>query len=136
MLRWDAPLRCAPHKPTLTGNMRFRIGVIFILLTPTFVNGGWCEDEVNKMLWLNSAIPEDDAKAAIKAGDTKLMATHGFALMIPGVTGVALSEAIDKKNYRVIEGTGDDLCSEEHQNLNMKAIEYATSYNRTIEAMQ
>ncbi len=116
--------------------MKFKIVAITILLIPTLSNAGWCEDEIEKMSWLKKAIPEADAKAAIKVGDTRLMATHGFALMIPGITDPALSVAIDNKNYRVIEGTGDDLCSEEHQNLNMKANEYAIRYNKTIEAIQ
>ena len=112
--------------------MNFKIGVIFILLASPMVSADWCENEVRKLLWLKTALPVKDAKIAIAKRELKFIAVHGFAISIPGLSGTEQSTAMVNNNFRVIEGTGDDLCSEEHAQLNTKAFEYASRYNKTI----
>jgi galactitol-specific phosphotransferase system IIC component len=123
---------CQPVSQALTGKMNFKIAAIFILFASPLVSADWCENEVRKLLWLKTAPPVKDAKIAIAKRDLKFIAVHGFALSIPGLSETEQSSAMVNNNFRVIEGTGDDLCSEEHAQLNTKAIEYASRYNETI----
>ena len=112
--------------------MLFRIGILLVVFLPSLVLAGWCEDEVAKLVWLESAIPIDDAKSAIESGDTRLLAIYGLGIEIPGISYKKSSKAFSGKNYRIIEGTGDDMCSENHALLNNMARKYATIYNKTL----
>ncbi len=62
----------------------------------------------------------------------KFVAVHGFAMEIPGISEEMSYKAYSNNNYEAIEGTGDDLCSEEHARLNNLAKEYARIYNKTL----
>ncbi len=37
-----------------------------------------------------------------------------------------------KKDYIIIEGTGDNFCNEEYGKLNKKAFKYAEKYNKYL----
>ncbi len=106
----------------------------FILMAclPTFLLAQTCEDEINMLRWLETANATLDANRALKSGNTKLMAVYGYALHIPGIEGKQIKDAYIKGNYIAIEGTADDLCSEEHAKLNSLASEYAKIYNKTL----
>ena len=110
----------------------FRIGVILGLFLPSLAMADWCEDEVAKLIWLEAADPVANAKGAIESGDVRLLATYGLGVEIPGIPEKNALVEFSNKNYRVIEGTGDDLCSDEHARLNNMAYKYATVYNRTL----
>ena len=56
----------------------------------------------------------------------------GFSLQIPGINEHASNAIYQSKNYTIIEGTGDDLCSEEHERLNELAYSYASIYNQAL----
>jgi len=104
--------------------------ILFFLNTSIFADT--CDDRIALLLWLEEADANLDAKQALKSGDTKLMAVYGFALTIPGVTEEESAKAYKSKNYKAIEGTGDDLCSERHGELVIKANDYAVAYNKIL----
>ena len=62
----------------------------------------------------------------------KFVAVHGFAMEIPGIGEEESHRAYSSNNYEIIEGTGDDLCSEEHARLNKLARKYASIYNKAL----
>ncbi|MCU7842933.1 MAG: hypothetical protein KZQ93_03745 [Candidatus Thiodiazotropha sp. (ex Monitilora ramsayi)] len=109
--------------------------VLLVFQTP-FVLAQTCQDEVQMLKWVENADPAKDAEKAIKSGNTKLIAVYGFALYFPGVDENQVTKAYETGDYILIEGTGDDLCSEEHARLNNIANEYAETYNKTISGKQ
>ena len=92
----------------------------------------WCQNEVEKLVWIELADPVVDAKIAIAEKNLKFMAVHGIAIDIPGLGKNDSSVAYSNNNYAAIEGTGDDLCSEKHAQLDNLATSYAKTYNQTI----
>jgi len=109
-----------------------------LILAFVFINSctpkqpDWCRDTESKLSWLNSADPIEDAKTAIEKGNLEFAAVNGFAMEIPGIDEEESHRAYSDNNYETIEGTGDDLCSEEHARLNKLAREYASIYNKTL----
>ena len=91
-----------------------------------------CDPEIQALQWVENADPIEDASKALARGNTKFMAVYGYALYIPGIEGNSIKKAYEKGNYIAIEGTGDDLCSEEHARLNIIASEYAKIYNQQL----
>ena len=92
----------------------------------------WCQETEVKLSWLRSADPISDAKTAIENNNKKYVAVYGFSIEIPGISEEESFEAYSNNNYEAIEGTGDDLCSEEHAELTNMAREYASNYNKTL----
>lgn len=89
-----------------------------------------CEEE--KLLsWVVSASPERDAASALREGNAKFAAVRGFSYMAPGLGGRE-RDVLGAGNFFVLEGTSDDLCSENHANLNRAAFEYAKKYNKLL----
>lgn len=106
--------------------------ILFLLVTPTLLLAQTCDLEIQALRWIENADPIKDASNAVKSGNTKFMAVYGFTLYIPGIEGKSIKGAYDEDNYIAIEGTGDDLCSEEHVRLNIIASEYAKIYNQQL----
>jgi hypothetical protein len=96
------------------------------------ISGGQPNDEVQKLKWIETASPENDAKSAIERKDYRLRAVYGYALVIPGVAQEDYEKV--KKLYGIypIEGTSDSINSSEHARLNKLATEYALKYNSFI----
>ena len=101
-----------------------------IILVVLVLSSSWCracEDE-DLLAWIESAEPSRDAQERYSAGNYKFAAVRGFSLMVPG-TDQNQNKILSVGNYFVIEGTGDDLCSLRHSDLNKQAYEYAEQYN-------
>ena len=90
------------------------------------------EDPAEKLKWLYSANPVVDAEKALKNGNYKLKAVHGFVLSIPGTKYKKFNELKNKYGVEVIEGTSDDIQNKEHGKLNNLANNYAKQYNAVI----
>ena len=76
--------------------------------------------------------PEEDARAAIDAGDLRLL---GFATRVTSVPGVAATDrqaAMDACGVRLLEGFGDVIRSKEELLARRQASKYAVKYNRVI----
>ncbi len=91
-----------------------------------------CDLEVAKLAWLVKADPVKDANTAINIGNRKYKAIYGFSLIFPCIEEDAGVNPYKTGAYEAIEGTSDNLCSEEHMRLNILAEEYACVYNKTI----
>ena len=89
-------------------------------------------DPGEKLKWIESANPEADAKKAISEKDYRLLAIHGFVLMIPGVNKEDWIEYEQIYGVFPIEGTSDALINEEHARLQNLAFEYGARYNKVI----
>ena len=87
--------------------------------------------EESQLEWLISANPMGDVETAIRSGNTKYAAVYGYTYMVPGMEAQE-SEIIGSKNFFAIEGTSDDLCSENHAKLNDLAFKYAKKYNSLL----
>ena len=111
--------------------MKTKLIVILLFFHATLM-AETCEQEIRSLEWVENANPETDVLAAIKIGDTRLMAVYGFTLMIPGVERQSRLAAHSKENHRAIEGTTDAFCSERHAELNELAWEYAKKYNQKL----
>jgi hypothetical protein len=73
--------------------------------------------------------PEQAARKAADAGDFRLLARLGVAEEVPG----KIEEAVQKSlGYRIIEGTSDDVHSEECDEFQVAAWKYAVRYNAAI----
>jgi hypothetical protein len=82
---------------------------------------------------LSSLRPEgavEDARNAVTAGDTRLLAVNGAALEVPGVDDTP-ENLRAKYGIRVLEGTSDTPTPDEVE-LNDRARQYAMAYNREI----
>jgi len=91
-----------------------------------------CQPEVDQLLWLKGADVKSDAKRMLKSGELKYKAVYGYAVYIPGVPSSEYHRSLEAGDYEVIEGTGDDLCSEEHGVLNDMAYKYAEAFNKSL----
>lgn len=112
-----------------------KVSALFALLTLGVALNTSAEinsDPALLLKWVEKANPTLDAKAALKNGDTRLMAIYGFALIIPGVDFNNYARYEKEYGYNPIEGTGDDLSGEEHARLNELATNYALEYNAII----
>lgn len=107
--------------------------IIFITLflsLPAFSQE--CSEIVDSLKWINKANPVVDANKALQQGNYKYYAVYGDDFVIPGMSYEVSKSIINSNNYLAIEGTGDDMCSSEHLNLNIKAYKYAEHYNQAI----
>ena len=73
--------------------------------------------------------PGKDAQKRMLSGDFRVIAIRGFSLMFPGLS---LEETEDEDNYRVIEGTSDDIDNSLHMRLIDLTTNYAETYNETV----
>ena len=104
-----------------------------IVLAVLILGSSWClacEDE-DRLAWIEHSEPIRDAQDRYAAGNYKFAAVRGFSLMVSGVDQ-GQGEILGVGKYFVIEGTGDDLCSRRHADLNKRAYEYAEQYNRVL----
>lgn len=109
------------------------LAVIFLLLPVTIIAGDDSEENIIQgLVWLDMADPIKDANLAITKGDTRLRAVHGRRLIIPGVKNNSFHQYRKQYGINIIEGTSNDIFSEEHQRLNTLARDYAKKYNRII----
>jgi hypothetical protein len=83
------------------------------------------------MLGLNPARAERDAREAVAAGDTRLLAVAGFSLEAPG-SGLNIVEAENTYGVLEIEGTSDVHQWPGEGWLNERARDYAERYNLAI----
>ena len=90
------------------------------------------KDNIEKLRWIESASPENDAKKAIERNDFRLKAVYGYSIEIPGVSPEDQAKARYFYGIDVISGTSDSLVDKEHARLNKLAIEYAEKYNHYI----
>ena len=94
----------------------------------------YCLDALDRLEKYNFDDGTNDAIKAIKAGDKRYIAVYGYTVIIPGIADMEEQFNIRvQKNYRLLEGTSDMLCSERHGELNVIAYDYATKYNTIIE---
>lgn len=91
-----------------------------------------CENSqtTNELSSLRPEDAEDDARAAVAAGDRRLLAVNGVALEVPGVDDTP-EKLRAEYGIRVLEGTSDTPTPSEIE-PNDRAREYATTYNREI----
>lgn len=68
----------------------------------------------------------NDAQAAYRSGDHRLIGVYGFSLEVPGLAGNPYDH---KDEIRMLDGTGDAFCTDEEQTLNHNARLYAKRYN-------
>lgn len=117
---------------TILYKLSFLSVALLLLVSCSSKQANWCHETEEKLSWLINANPIADAKLAIKTGNTKFVAVRGFSIEILGISKKESFKAYSSNNYEAIDGTGDDLCSDEHQRLNNLAREYASTYNKTL----
>ncbi len=88
---------------------------------------------VNEMRWLYNANATEDANKAITQSDFRYVAVADFSRSLPGINNEEeLALLANPNSYRLIEGTSDTPDGHEEDKLNMKAREYAKTYNLVI----
>ena len=107
------------------------------LLIAVIIAGFGCADRapgeyVEKMLWLEGANPEVDARKHAKQGSCFVYGAYGYTIEIPGVPVDDWPAFYENAVIRMIEGTSDVIESEEHLRLNNLARQYASRFNQTI----
>jgi hypothetical protein len=107
------------------------LSLIFILASVSS-NADQCQTEIDQLLWLKGADAKLDAKEMLKSGELKYKAVYGYSVYIPGVPSSEYHRSLEVGDHEVIEGTGDDLCSEEHEILNDMAYKYAEVFNKIL----
>lgn len=106
--------------------------LITLTCLSSVVYADFCKDKVSQLKWLETANPNHDALSAMKSGNFKYKATKGITYIIPGVSQSEYLNARKTDNFDTIEGTGDAICSDQHLELNQKALHYAQRYNEII----
>ena len=71
----------------------------------------------------------NDAQAAYKSGDHRLIGVYGISVEVPGLAGNPYDH---KDEIRMLDGTGDAFCTDEEQTLNHNARLYAKRYNEAM----
>jgi hypothetical protein len=87
---------------------------------------------VAQLRWLETANAVADADRALTSGDHRLMAVHGYSLMIPGVDGRRYFDYEQRFGVRPIAGTSDFIEGPEHMRLVQLAHRYAQGYNTRV----
>lgn len=73
-----------------------------------------------------------DAERAHRLHDDQFLGVNGYGVQVPGVQD---ETTLRRHGVRVIEGTSDGLCDDDHDRLNKQAQQYAERYNRAMMAM-
>lgn len=68
-----------------------------------------------------------DALRAAETGDFRFIGVYGFTAEVPGME--EKGGLVKKYGVRMIQGTSDAPCDEEHAQLDARAREYARAYN-------
>ena len=106
---------------------KFKVAIL--LSMPIAAMAGLCIPKELSML--ENLEPIEQAKLAVSNGNNKLLGVYQFSLEVPAVSGSPYCW-IDSGLVKVIQGTGDKICSEEHGRLQNIARNYALEYNKTI----
>jgi hypothetical protein len=75
--------------------------------------------------------PELLAVRAAEEGRVQFLAVAGYTILLPGVG--APSCALDKRQFQIIRGTSDIICSIEQRKLQPAANAFAERYNRALQ---
>ena len=121
-------------------NRLLLIGTFFILLNPATLTANHNRsadqnsdfpgrDELRKF---SKANPERDFKESMKRSDLQFIGVNGFTTYLPGVSDKHQIQYMNSYGTRIIQGTADAFHSEEHAQLNEKAVEYAKKYNQLL----
>ncbi len=87
-------------------------------------------DPVRRLSWLDNAIAKNQFGKDIASVDYKFFAVQGFAVTIPHVGRIDYEICFKKyAKIEIIEGTSDNIISEEHLRLDSLARDYANEYN-------
>jgi hypothetical protein len=85
-----------------------------------------------KLLWIEDADAQRDAKQALAQNDFRLMGLTPRVLVIPGVDSSRTRDYELKCGIRLIDGVTDVVRSQEHLRLMKLAHTYALQYNSIV----
>ena len=75
--------------------------------------------------------PAADLRASIESGDLRPVGVCGFACLAPGHGGGGAA-TVQGADLRIIDGSGDVIMGERHQQLKQQAEAYARAYNAAL----
>lgn len=90
---------------------------------------------VEKLLWVKTANPKEDARKALENTDTdkvELIAFSGRGKSFPGLTKAQFAEVQPLVSYRFAKGSGDTLYGATQKNLRKQLHTYVSAYNKII----
>lgn len=85
----------------------------------------------NKNLSLDLQV-EQDIQQAIVDNDYRLYGFQGRRMTLPGISPEQTDDVAKRCGYKLMEGTGDVLKSEQQREQRRKKLEYATLYNQKM----
>lgn len=105
-----------------------------VLFSTVAVADRYCDKGIPYLKQITSSDPKEDALFSVMIGNTKYYAVYGYSFRIPGFSYEEQELILATNNYKVIEGSGDNLCSWEGAPDDLwRAIDnYAKSYNEAI----
>ena len=84
-----------------------------------------------ELIQLEKLNPVEQAKSEFLKGNTKFLGVYQYSLIIPAVSGDPY--CWNKADLvKIIQGTGDKICSKEHGRLQTIAMNYAFKYNKEL----
>ena len=102
------------------------------IVTGCASSSGPLDPYVQKLQWLDSADPQNDAQQALKKGDFRLLGLATRSVNIPGVDQSESMKYELRCGVQLIDGISDVVRSDEHLRLMQKARSYALKYNAII----
>jgi hypothetical protein len=91
-----------------------------------------CDDaSLNALKSLRNSDPVASAQRAVKSGDVRFLSVRDYSEFVPGVKNQAC--ALEVPRPRLIDPTGDLICTKEHGRLKDVARRYAERYNREVQ---
>ena len=112
-------------------------GILLIMSLLTFLFGCNASSEapdpaIEKLKWLETADPQQDAKQAIEAGDLRLLGLATRNISIPGIDQADHDKYQQACGVKLMDGISDVVRSDAHLGLMQKARRYALEYNSLI----
>jgi hypothetical protein len=102
----------------------------FLIVPPAFALCESASEDLQLLKQLLSENPETLADRAVREKHFEFLAVAGYSLVLPGID--APSCAFKRKQFHIIRGTSDVICSTEQGKLQADATAFAERYNRVL----
>lgn len=114
----------------ITKILHTRLGLI--ILIPLAVAGcssrdATCQAKIDVLKPLMGRDSHADVQQALKAHDLRFLGIYDFSVDVPGMD--AHKDAVRERGVKMIDGTTDAPCDEEHGKMIKDVRRYAESYN-------
>ncbi|PMQ03730.1 hypothetical protein DyAD56_18670 [Dyella sp. AD56] len=115
---------------TNTKVLHARLGLIILIplaLVGCSSRNATCQAKIDMLKPLMGRDSHADVQQALKAHDLRFLGIYDFSIDVPGMD--AHKDAVRERGIKMIEGTTDAPCDEEHGKMIKDVRRYAESYN-------